>query len=253
MTWLLGDDVHVATSHFAFSYSHSEITWTKKYPEHFSVDAEYLEYVSGLRGYGFPSQFHLSPAALVRLDKTSDNNEGWSHVDFCLLKSSIHSPNSLLLNARAELPTSSVEVDIPQVIIKSREVAEKVRRDYPEAASALRKLIKDCVDLAVCGSQDSSHAEILANIRKEVLVPGVEQIKHERRRLLKSHAVSAAVDSVGISIPLVLAHAPNVDAVISSLLAAGLGAVAARELNRLRDDLAGLRKTAFYAALQLGI
>ena len=253
MGWLLGDSIRVVTPHLAFKYTHMDVTNTHSYPETLAVDAQFFEWRDTLRTAIDESRIEFIPFALLRLVKTSDLNEKWDSVGAYLSVQNIIQPDVVPFETEPINSLPSVTVDLPQLIIRDIALLRKVKADYPIAAIEFQNLLRDARALASKNEATENAADTLERIREDIVLPGVNKIHHEYRQLMRSHAVSTAIEVSGVAIPLMMSFATTPEGFFTQLLGPGAGLLVARGVNRARVDLAKQKNGPFYAAMKLGL
>lgn len=253
MGWLLGRSIYAVTPYFAFQYSHTDVTRSRTYPEITSLDPDLLRWRDNLRQELEEDRIKLLPAAMVRLSKISDSYENWENIGITVSVSNLDHELTAAIDGSNVDTIASVSIDLPKLIIADVEVLRRVQDDYPVASLELKTMLSKLNEAARGSSPEVTETDTLNRILEEVIIPHVNAIRKEHRRILQSNAISTAIEVAGATIPLAIAFATSTNELVTKLLASGLGLLVAKGLNQTRKDLSESRKSPFFAALQMKV
>lgn len=255
--WLLGKEIHVISP---FNVHHLQVV-DEGYGapsggdiDSYFVDAGLLEWRTQLEGHQ-EFKYRVFPSIYLDLEKRWDSSEEWNDiVSSRIARSNLNLPVALPdIFAQVESAHRST-VEVPGLIIRDRELLGKIQNDYPIASDELRKLLVDSHRLATTrAAEGTPQNEVLAELLESVVNPGVRKIQLEYKEMLKSQAIKVAAESVGLSLPLVFSFADDIGALVSKLLAAGIGLKLAQTLVELRSNLITTKKQPFFAAMKLSL
>lgn len=247
MGWLLGKRIRLVTPHVAFRYTHADVSHTHTYPDIVSVDPELLDWRQKLFELIREAQIELLPVAQVALDKVSDPIEQWENIETRISLTNLSQPDLVPCEAATIESLPPLTVDLPQLVFADLDLLRKVQTDYPIAAIEFSQMLQACRDASL--EDDDSPEKALERIKESVIDPGVAKIQHEYSALLKSQAITTAVEVASVSLALSFAVSPA--GFFSQLFGAGVGLIIARGVNQLRKDVGQLTRGPFYAAMKL--